>query len=249
MTDQVASPTAAILIIGDEVLSGKVPDENSPFLLRELRKLGVAVRRVEIIPDDIDMISERVQVLSAAYTHVFTSGGIGPTHDDVTIAGVAKAFSVPVVEDEAMVRIIRSICVEDFHERDLRMANVPRGAELIYGDGPHRARWPVIAKNNVYCLPGIPSILFNKFALLHSRLIATPFYSRAAYSREPEGAIAGHLDSLVKNNPDVAIGSYPHLDAPDHKVMITLDGRNPVTVDAAMQALRVALGPALVRIE
>jgi molybdopterin-biosynthesis enzyme MoeA-like protein len=187
--------------------------------------------------------------LSFAYSYVFTAGGIGPTHDDVTIAGVAQAFSVPVVVEEAMVRIIQTLCVADFHERDLRMANVPRGAELIYGEGPVRSPWPVIAMKNVFCLPGIPSILFSKFALLRSRLMATPFYSRVAYSREAEGHIAAHLDQLVMGHPEVTIGSYPHLDTDDHKVMITLDGRKPAAVDAAMQALVLALGPAIVRIE
>jgi molybdenum cofactor synthesis domain-containing protein len=249
MTKQATAPTAAILIIGEEVLSGKVADENSPFLLRELRKLGVAVRRVEIIPDDIETIGERVRTLASTYDHVFTAGGIGPTHDDVTIAGIARAFSVPVVKEEAMVRIIRTLCVEDFHERDLHMAHVPLGADLIFGDGPVRSHWPVVAMKNVYCLPGIPKILFSKFALLRSRLVSDPFYTRAVYSREGEGAIAGHLDKLVSAYPEVTIGSYPHLDTLDHKVMITLDGRNPTAVDAAMQALVTALGPAFVRYE
>jgi molybdenum cofactor synthesis domain-containing protein len=249
MVSPVNAPTAAILVIGEEVLTAKVVDENSPYLLKELRKLGVATRRVEVLPDLVELIAERVRSARLAFDHVFTSGGVGPTHDDVTIAGVAAAFDVPVVRSPSLEKTIRELCAKDFHERDLRMADVPDGAELIYGEGIHQSPWPVTAKGNVYCLPGVPSILRRKFAMLRDRLSASPFFGKAIYSRLGEGAIAHLLDQTVAAFPDISIGSYPHLDRLDHKVMITLDSRDEVRLQAAATHLVGLLGDAVTRVE
>jgi molybdopterin-biosynthesis enzyme MoeA-like protein len=219
--------------------------------VRELRKLGVAVRRIEVIPDVPEEIAASVRIASTTYDHVFTTGGIGPTHDDVTIAAIAAAFSVPVVRDAQMAATIREVSGELFFERDLRMADIPEGAELIYGEGPTRSRWPVVALRNVYVLPGVPSILQRKFAMVRDRFAAPPFFSRAIYSRDGEGAIAHVLDRAAADFPSVAIGSYPHIDASDHKVFITLDGRDEVSrgIQACAQSRRWAGFAAVVRIE
>ena len=243
-----SAPTAAILVIGEEVLTAKVTDENSPYLLKELRKLGVATRRVEVLPDIVEVIAERVRA-ARGFDYVFTSGGVGPTHDDVTIAGVAAAFEVRVVRNQAMEKTIRELCAKDFHERDLRMADVPEGAELVYGEGAHRSPWPVVAKENVYCLPGVPSILRRKFAMLRDRFSTTPFCGKAVYSRLGEGAIAHLIDRTVASFPDISIGSYPHLDRLDHKVMITLDGRDQARLNEATTHLVGLLGDAVTRVE
>ncbi len=242
-------PTAAIVVIGDEVLSGKVEEQNARFLVRELRKLGVAVRRIEVVPDVPAEIAATVRALSATYDLVFTTGGIGPTHDDVTIASIAAAFSVPVVRDPALAEMIRAYSGEHFFERDLRMADVPEGANLIYGEGVSHSCWPVVAYRNVYVLPGVPSIMQRKFAMIRDRFAAPPFFSRAIYSREGEGAIAHVLDRAAADFPDVAIGSYPHIDAVDHKVLITLDGRGEATVLRACEQVVAGLGAAVVRVE
>jgi molybdenum cofactor synthesis domain-containing protein len=249
MGESTRAPTAAIIVIGDEVLSGKVEEQNARFLVRELRKLGVAVRRIEVVPDVPEEIAACVRKASAAYDHVFTAGGIGPTHDDVTIASIAAAFSVPVVRDAQVAATIREVSGDRFFERDLRMADIPEGAELIYGEGPTRSRWPVVALRNVYVLPGVPSILQRKFAMVRDRFAAPPFFSRAIYSRDGEGAIAHVLDRAAADFPSVAIGSYPHIDASDHKVFITLDGRDEVSVAQACAQVVAGLGAAVVRIE
>ena len=249
MVSPANAPTAAILVIGEEVLTAKVVDENSPYLLKELRKLGVSTRRMEVIPDVVEIIAERVRAARLAFDHVFTSGGVGPTHDDVTIAGVAASFDVPVVRNQEMERTIRQLCAKDFHERDLRMADVPEGSALIYGDGIHKSPWPLVAMGNVYCLPGVPSILRRKFALLRDRLAASPFFGKAIYSRLGEGAIAHLIDQTVAAFPDVSIGSYPHLDRLDHKVMITLDSRDEPRLEAAATHLVGLLGDAVTRVE
>jgi molybdenum cofactor synthesis domain-containing protein len=248
MTQASRAPTAAIIVIGDEVLSGKVEEQNARFLVRELRALGVAVRRIEVIPDERAEIATAVRGASASFDHVFTAGGIGPTHDDVTIASIAAAFSVPVVRDPSLASLIREVSGDRLYERDLRMADVPEGALLIPGDGPH-SRWPVIAIRNVYVLPGIPSILQRKFAMIRDRFRAAPFHCRRIYSRESEGAIADTLDRAAADFPGVAVGSYPHVDATDHKVLVTLDGRDEATVERACQQIVAGLGAAVVRVE
>jgi len=244
MGETTGSPTAAILVIGDEVLSGKVEEQNARFLVRELRSLGVAVRRIEVIPDAREAIAASVRSAHMSFDHVFTAGGIGPTHDDVTVAAVAQAFAVPVVRDEELAGLIRSASGDRLHPRDLRMADVPEGARLVRGG----ARWPVVAMDNVYLLPGVPSILQRQFTAIRDRFQAPPFFSRAIYSAESEGAIAHVLDQAVADFPSLAIGSYPHVEACDHKVMITIDGRDASTVDAACEQIVTALGAAVVRV-
>jgi molybdenum cofactor synthesis domain-containing protein len=240
-------PTAAIVIIGEEILSGKVEDENARFLVRELRALGVSLRRIEVLPDDIEEIAASVRALAARVDHVFTSGGVGPTHDDVTLAAVAAAFDMRIERRAELEPLIRGGLGAAFHERDLRMADVPDGARLVYGPASGPLRWPVVAVRNVFVLPGVPEIFRRKFDLLRELVRSGPIFSRALYSREGEGPIAGALDDVVAEFPSVTIGSYPRLDAPDHKVKITFDGRDEAAVEQALARLVDLLGTAVVR--
>jgi FAD synthetase len=249
MGENKQAPTAAIIVIGDEVLSGKVEELNARFLVRELRRLGVAVRRIEVIPDVPDDIADTVHKASKNFDYVFTSGGIGPTHDDVTIAAIAMAFGVSVVRDPELAALIREVSGDRFFERDLRMADVPCGADLLRAEGPHHTRWPVVAFRNVYILPGVPSILQRKFVMIRDRFSASPFFNRAIYCNECEGAIAHILDKADADFPSVAIGSYPHVEATDHKVLITLDGREEAAVAQACAQILAGLGLAVVRVE
>lgn len=249
MSSPPLGPTAAIVVIGEEILSGKVEDENARFLIQELRALGVSVRRVEVIPDDLEEIARTVQTLSAAFDHVFTSGGVGPTHDDVTMPAVAAAFGMTLERRPELVPLIERGLGADFHVRDLRMADIPSGARLVYGPTADPSRWPVVLVQNVFVLPGVPIIFRRKFDLLRELLRAGPIFSGAVYSSEGEGQIAAVLDALVAEFPTVAVGSYPRLDAADHKVKITLDGRDADAVRAAAARLAERLGPAAVRIE
>jgi len=249
MGERIAATTAAIIVIGDEVLSGKVEEQNARFLVRELRNLGVAVRHIEVIPDVTDAIVASVRRASPNFDHVFTAGGIGPTHDDVTIPALADAFRVPVVRSPELADIIRAVTVHDFHERNLRMADIPDGALLLRGSGATESSWPVVAIRNVYVLPGVPSILQRKFVMIRDRFRASPFFNRSIYSREGEGAIADMLDKAAADFPGVAIGSYPHIDASDHKVLITIDSRDQALVDRACEQIVAGLGAALVRVE
>lgn len=236
--------TAGLVVIGDEILSGKTTDANTPFLIRELRGLGVALREIAVIPDEMEGIAATVRRFAQAYDHVFTSGGIGPTHDDLTVAAVALAFGVGLSRSELLERMMRDYYAEKdmpLLERNLRMADVPAGASLIEGEG---LRWPVLAMRNVYVLPGIPEIFERKFLAIRERFRSTPFHLRQVFVREEEGAIAHHLDRVASDHPGVALGSYPRwVPAADgHRVKLTLEGKTAEDVDRACAALVALLG-------
>ena len=228
------APTAAIVVIGDEILSGKFADENAAYLIRELRELGVALRRIEVIPDVLDDIAAAVRAASARHDHVFTSGGVGPTHDDVTIEGIARAFAVRVVRHPTLEELLRGYYGARLEERNLRMAEVPEGAEMIPADHPS---WPVTCFRNIYILPGVPAIFRRKFGAIRERFRAAPFFVRRVYCMAEEGAIAPTLDAVVADFPGVAVGSYPRFDATDFRVLVTLESKDEARVAAAAAAL------------
>lgn len=242
-------PTAGILVIGEEILSAKVEEENARYLVRELRALGVAVRRIDVIPDEIDEIAEAARGMSSRYDHVFTSGGVGPTHDDVTMAAMAKAFGLLLQRNLELEAKIRSAMGPNLHERDLRMADIPDGARLLYGPDGDRSHWPVVTVRNVYLLPGVPEIFRYKFQMVRELFRAGPIVGRAVYSRAGEAAIAATLDAVVAEFPGVAVGSYPRLDVAEYKVKITVDGRDAALVERATARIVERLGPAVVRTE
>jgi len=245
------NPTAGILLIGNEILSGKVEDENARFLTRELRALGVSLRRIEVVPDVVDDIVASVRALAPRFDFVFTSGGVGPTHDDVTLHAVAEAFGMDVRRHPELEALLRAGYGDRLHERDLRMADIPAGARLEYGPGganaDARTPWPVVVVRNVWILPGVPSIFRRKFEAVRELFRASPIHGRALFSRSGEGHIAGALDAAVAAFPDVEIGSYPHPEASDYRVKITLDGRDAARVDDALAWLGDRLGEAVVR--
>jgi FAD synthetase len=248
MSSSVYGPTAGILVIGEEILSAKVDEQNARYLVCELRRLGVAVRRIEVIPDQVDEIAAATASMSGRFDHVFTSGGVGPTHDDVTVEGVAKAFGQKIVRNPELEAKIRTAMGPNLHERDLRMADIPEGSRLVYGP-EGKGRWPVISVNNVYLFPGVPEIFRIKFEMIREMFRAGPIHGRAIYCNEWEGAIAVTLDAAVAACPQVFIGSYPRMDPSDHKVKITIDGRDAVQVDRAFALLVQGLGDAVVRTE
>jgi molybdenum cofactor synthesis domain-containing protein len=207
--------SAGIILIGDEILSGKVVDENARFLIEELRELGVALLRVSIIPDVLDEIAAEVRSFAGRYDHVFTSGGVGPTHDDLTMAGVARAFDTQIVRHPELERLLRGFYGAGIAERNLRMADVPDGVTLVLGDSPS---WPVITLRNVYILPGIPEIFRIKFKSIRERFRSDPYHLHCVFTSEEEGAIAAELDRIVAAYPGVQVGSYPRLDSSEYKV-------------------------------
>src|SRR5689334_7115271 len=129
-------PNAAIILIGDEILSGKVVDENARFLIEEVSELRVPLRRMIVIPDVLEEIAATVREFSGRFDHVFTSGGVGPTHDDLTMEGVALAFGEKLIRHPELERLLRGYYGERLEERNLRMADVPAGAHFVHGDQP-----------------------------------------------------------------------------------------------------------------
>jgi len=232
--------TAGILIIGNEILSGKVVDTNSPFLTRELRRLGVTVRRILTIPDELDEIAVAVAEFHRAYEIVFTSGGVGPTHDDVTMEGVARGLNRRIIRHPAIEGRIREFYKEKTNEARLKMSEVPEGTELIV-DG--RLGFPTIKCENIYILPGIPEILEQKFEALRDRFAASPYFLRVVYTSEGEGAIAEHLNATLAAFPELMLGSYPKIGDPEYSVKLTLESKDEAYVERALAYL-LALLPA-----
>lgn len=231
-------PTAAILVIGDEILSGKVEDANARLLIGELRELGVALRRILVVPDDVDDVAKAVRELSASFDHVFTSGGVGPTHDDVTIVGIAAAFETSVIRHPELERRLKTYFGEAADESKLRMADVPGNAELL--EMPDW-RWPVLVCRNVYILPGVPELFRKKFLAMRERFRVEPFFAHAVYTLEEEFDIAAALREVADAHAAVAIGSYPNFATPDYKVKVTLESKEKAALEIAVEALLARL--------
>jgi molybdenum cofactor synthesis domain-containing protein len=240
-------PTAGILIIGNEILSGKVVDENSPYLCRELRALGVDVERILTIPDEVQVIASEVKALSDAYDLVFTSGGIGPTHDDLTIEGVAAGFGVAVHESTSIAERIGRAIGGVPSESQLRMARVPEGAQLLdAGD----LWFPLVVVQNVYILPGVPELLRKKFESARDRFRGVPFVLKRVYVKQRESDIAPKLNELLHEFPQLLLGSYPRIGQESFHVLLTLESRDAGYVQRALDSLLTRLpGEAVLKVE
>ena len=233
--------TAAALIIGNELLSGKVAEANLHVLAKTLRELGVFLRRVVMVLDDADEIAREVRQLSASHDWLFTSGGVGPTHDDVTIGAVARAFAVPVVSSPRMEAMLRAHYKERCTEGHLRMALVPEGAEL---ETTAEITWPTVRLRNVWVMPGVPEVFRMKIPVVVARLgPGSAFVSRAVYTKMDEGDLKPLLDRVVADHPSVDVGSYPKWLDPSYKTKLTFDGRDEQRVLAARDAFVAMLPP------
>jgi len=227
--------SAGVLVIGNEILSGKVVDVNSPYLCRELRALGVDVRRVLTIPDEIELIAKEVRAMSESFDWVFTSGGIGPTHDDLTMEGVSHAFGIPLEVSESIAsRIERALGSGGLDESQRKMAMIPRGAHLVdSGD----LWFPVVIVRNVHVFPGIPDLLQRKFQSIRERFRGVPFVLRRVFVTQRESEIASVLNALLVEYPELLLGSYPRVGEGAFHVLLTLESRDPDYVKRALDEL------------
>ena len=236
------TPTAILVVVGSEVLSAKVEDENGPWATRRLRELGVRLLAIETVPDVVDDVVEAVDRARRRADWVVTSGGVGPTHDDVTVAAVARALGRPVARSPALVEIIRAIHREHHQgaeppEAAFRMADVPEGTRLL-GD----ARYPTLVVGNVAMLPGVPQFFRFQFDRISHLLEAPPFQLACVFLAAEEGEIAPILDRIAHAHAGVELGSYPRFDAgADHRVLLTLEAKDGGAVRAALAALLEAL--------
>jgi len=233
-----ANPTAAMLVIGDEILSGRTRDANMHFLAGELVKHGIRLAEVRIVPDIPDRIVEALNALRAAYDTVFTSGGIGPTHDDITADAVAAAFGVGIDVREDARAVMQDYCDRmgrELNESRLRMARIPDGAALI--DNPISAA-PGFRIGNVHVMAGVPSIFQAMVAGVLPTLVGgDALLSQNLTVERAEGDIAGELRSLAADFPDLSIGSYPFVRDGVYGTNIVIRGSDGARIDAAMGRL------------
>lgn len=235
--------TAAVIVIGDEILSGKVQDVNSPYLCRELRQLGVEVNRISIIPDDPEVIGREVLSCSQNHDYVFTSGGVGPTHDDLTIRGIAQGFGCQVFRHPELERILRDHCRGALNEAQFKLSEIPQGAILLTRTG---LSFPVIRFRNVYIFPGIPQILRKKFEAIKEDFREAPFFLHTLFLVATEDSIAHHLHAVLRSYPDLKLGSYPEMGRSDYQVKITIESKDQSYLQAARQYLLELLPPQFV---
>jgi molybdenum cofactor synthesis domain-containing protein len=200
--------TAAVLVIGDEILSGRTKDKNIGYIAEYLTNIGIDLREVRVVPDVEDEIVAALNALRARYTHVFTTGGIGPTHDDITADAIAKAFGVPIAIDaRAVAMLLERIPKADLNEARLRMARIPAGATLIENSV---SKAPGFSIGNVHVMAGVPAIMHAMLDALSPRLsIGRKMLSRSIVANLKEGDYGGPLGEVQKRFPDVSIGSYP----------------------------------------
>ncbi|XP_028986264.1 FAD synthase [Betta splendens] len=240
-----SGPTAAILIIGDEILKGHTVDTNSTFLTRALRKLGVSVQRITVIPDIREVIAKEVALLSPQYTHLITSGGIGPTHDDVTFESISMAFQEELYPHPDLTRLVEEFFgVVDENSAAMKLAMVPRSAKLNYGTDSQTGKplhYPLISVHNVYVFPGIPSSLETTFKGMEHLFAGsgTTFYTREVFVNADEAEIAAVLTKLQAGwGKKVALGSYPAWLSNYHQVRLVLDSDSQEEVDKAHTQLQ-----------
>ena len=202
--------TAAIVVIGNEVLSGRTQDVNVQFLALGLGKLGISLDEVRIIADVEDEIVAAVNRLRGKYDYVFTTGGIGPTHDDITTAAVSKAFGRDMIRNpEAEAILLANYKPEDVTEARMKMADTPAGDDVVLIQNPV-SKAPGYQIENVFVMAGVPRIMQAMFDDLKSRLKGgEPVSSRSIDAFIPEGLVAGPLGEVQNQFPDIEIGSYP----------------------------------------
>lgn len=226
--------TAAALIIGNEILTGKIADANLAVLARTMRRLGVRLVRAHTVLDEMDTLVDEVKTLSANHTWLVTSGGVGPTHDDLTIEAVARAFGRRVVVSDELESLLRGAYGDRITEGHLLMARVPEGSTLARTPA---VPWPSVLCENVFVLPGVPEIFALKMALLETIVgKGVAFVSRAAFVGVEEGRIKHLIDACVGAHRDVEIGSYPRWTDATWRTKITFDAQDEARIEAARRA-------------
>eukprot|EP00112_Aurelia_sp_Birch-Aquarium-sp1_P024320 Seg7641.2 transcript_id=Seg7641.2/GoldUCD/mRNA.D3Y31 product="FAD synthase" protein_id=Seg7641.2/GoldUCD/D3Y31 len=241
-----ATKTAGIIIIGDEVLKGHTRDTNSAFLLSKLWSLGVRVEKVSTIPDEAESIAEEVKHFSAKYDIVITSGGIGPTHDDVTVSGIAQAIGEELENNEQMKNILEKVCASEetiVNDSILKMAMLPKSMLLRFPNDAgknDKINFPLMNVHNIYIFPGIPEYLersFLKFSYLFHAPEST-FFLHKLYISVDESQIADALTAVDRTFPeDLHLGSYPFVNEKNYKVKVTLESGSEETIEKAYELL------------
>lgn len=232
------NPTAAMLVIGDEILSGRIRDSNLHHLAQELTRIGISLGEARVVADQHDAIVRAVRALSAQFTHVFTSGGIGPTHDDITADAVAAAMEARIghrADAMALLQAHYDRAGLPFNEARQRMARIPDGAVLI--DNPVSTA-PGFTLGNVHVMAGVPNIFEAMVASVLPKLTGgPPLLSQTLRLNRGEGDIAAAFGALAADYPDLSMGSYPFIQAGAHGTNLVIRGTDPGRIDEAMLRL------------
>ncbi|XP_020295735.1 FAD synthase-like isoform X2 [Pseudomyrmex gracilis] len=242
-------PTARIIVIGNEILKAQVKDTNSYYMSDLLYKCGIVVKKISVISDDVEEISEEIRNACDKYTYVITSGGIGPTHDDVTFEGLAKAFNDTLHYHPKLVDIIKHhFRVKDASSVAYKMAQIPKKASLKFGINPDTGKpnaYPYIVLNNVYVFPGSPVFFEKSFKCLYKELLSTNgrFVKEEVFIQAWEEVFANALSTVVKEFPNVSFGSYPVSNCRYFKAFVTIESDNESDTKKAKQRFQ-ELNPA-----
>lgn len=233
------NPSAAVLIIGNEILSGRTLDTNTQTIASTLEKIGVIIREARTVPDEKQAIIESVLALSQKYDYVFTTGGIGPTHDDITSLAISEAFSVPYVRSETIYKLLEQFYQsrgEQMNKAREKMAFIPEGSTLIKNEV---TKVPGFAIKNVYCLAGVPDIMKSMLnsimpSLKHGNVVRSLSYTVMI----GESKIAESFEALQNKYPSVDMGSYPFTKDGTHGTSLVLRATDYVNLEAAFRDLK-----------
>ena len=239
-SDEGATVTAAVLIIGNEILSGRTQDVNLNYLAKMLGSWGIQVREARVVPDIEAEIINAVNELRCQFDYLFTTGGIGPTHDDITAPCVAKAFGVPLVEHPDIAAVIRRRdAPPDIMANRLLMARVPEGARLI--DNPTGGPQG-FAVDNVHVMAGIPRVMQAMLSSLEGKLRRGAIVqSRSVTAYLGESSIATQLGDVQAAHPELDLGSYPFQQDGRYGTTLVVRGTDPTTIDAVLEELRAII--------
>jgi len=222
-----------LVIIGNEILSGKVVDENAPFLIKKLTHQGVQVKWCITIPDDSEIIASTVKEYSEKVDWMFTSGGMGPTPDDLTISSIAKAFGVPLVTNTVIEKAIRDFYKEKCTQAHLKFAKLPEGTLLIPS-----IHYPQIQFRNIYIFPGVPEFLRVKFEAIEDRFQGTVQICKVIDLEVNEGEIVEVLQKTLEEYPAISLGSYPNFSNKKYRVRLTVEHHDEKFVGEVYDYLR-----------
>ena len=233
--------TAALLVIGDEILSGRTKDKNIGYIAEYLTNIGIDLKEVRVVPDEMEEIVEAVNRLRARYTYLFTTGGIGPTHDDISADAVSQALGIPLYEDPRIIAaMLERLKPEDLNEARRRMARIPVGAEHVVNP---ISKVPGFKIENVIVMAGVPSIMQAMMDDVAPRLTtgARMMMETVEATGIPEGTYATALSEIAKAHPDTIIGSYPQFHEGRFRNQIVVRSKDGAALQAALVAVDAML--------